>query len=297
MESLLDPGSVLADEGFWRFGLTFGIFVLVAAWETLSPFRQPSVSTGRRWTGHLTLYFTTSWLAALILPLTAVAAAMAVEGSAYGLLNRPWMPAWAAWLATILLLDFVRYGQHWLLHRVPILWRLHKVHHTDPDYDLTTGLRFHPLEAALTLSTQVAVVALLAPPPMAVFVSELITIVQVHLVHGNVSFPAAVDRRLRWLVVTPNVHAIHHTTNLADQRSNFGGVFTLWDRLCRTFRLQSAAERKTAAMGLKGFEGERGTRMSTLFLLPFFRERGEDYKRSDRKRFAASSQPPPVRGS
>ncbi|MEZ5392230.1 MAG: sterol desaturase family protein [Bryobacterales bacterium] len=285
------------NEGDWRFGAILGVFFVVATWETLRPFRKPTVSTSRRWTGNLILYFTSSWLAALILPFSTVAVAMAVESSPYGVLNHPWLPTWAAWIITVFALDFVRFSQHWLLHRVPILWRMHKVHHSDPDYDLTTGLRFHPLEALLTLSTQCAVVALLAPPPLAVLAGELLFIVQVHLVHGNIAFPDALDRSVRWLLVTPNLHAIHHTTDIADQNTNFGGLFTLWDRLCRTLRFRSGAERAAAPMGLEGYQGERGARMSTLFLLPFRSEDGGNYESTSRNRPAASSQPRPPRGS
>ena len=290
--------SFVLDEGRWRWIFTFAIFGIVATWETLRPLRNPSVSTTRRWAGHFALLLTTSWTVALILPFSAVAAAIAVEDSPYGLLSRPWMPAWAAWVITISSLDFVRYGQHWLLHRAPLLWRLHKVHHADPDYDLTTGLRFHPLEALLTVGSQCAAVALLAPPPMAVLAGELISILQVHLVHGNVSYPEAVDKRLRLLFVTPNMHAVHHSIEIADQNSNYGGVFSVWDRLCRTWRQRSAAERAAMPMGLEEYPGESGAWFSTLFLLPFRKEQPSPaYPMSPRNRSVASSQPPPVRGS
>jgi sterol desaturase/sphingolipid hydroxylase (fatty acid hydroxylase superfamily) len=240
----------------------------------------------------------TTWTVALVLPFSAVAAAFAAEDSPYGLLNRSWMPAGAAWLIAIASLDFVRYGQHWLLHRAPLLWRLHKVHHSDPDYDLTTGLRFHPLEALLTVSSQCAAVALLAPPPMAVLAGELIFILQVYLVHGNVSYPEVIDKRLRLLFVTPNVHAVHHSIEIADQNSNYGGVFSVWDRLCRTWRERPAAERAAMPMGLKEYPGESGAWFSTLFWLPFRKERAPSaYPMSSRSRSVASSQPPPVRGS
>ena len=260
-------------EGEWRWAAIFMIFCVVATWETLRPLRKPSVSTARRWAGHFALFFVTTWLLALIMPFSAVAAAIAAEDSPYGLLNRAWVPVWTAWLVAIFVLDFVRFGQHWALHRIPLLWRLHKVHHSDPDYDLTTGLRFHPLEAVLTITTQCAVVAVLAPPPIAVLVGELIFIGQVHLVHGNVSFPEAIDRKLRLVFVTPNVHAIHHAIAVEDQNSNYGGVFSIWDRLFRSFQTRETSERESMAMGLTGFEGERGARWSTLFLGPFQRQR------------------------
>lgn len=282
----------------WRLAATFVIFCLVATWETVRPFREPAVSTGKRWTGHFALFFTTSWLIALLVPMSAIATAVAAEDAPYGLLNKTWVPVWAAWLVAILALDFVRYAQHWLLHRIPLLWRLHQVHHADPDYDLTTGLRFHPVEAFFTLSTQCAVIAVLAPPPMAVLVGELIFITQVQLVHGNLAYPEPVDRALRLLLVTPDVHAIHHAVDVEDQNRNFGGVFSIWDRLCRTLREQDAEQRRTMPMGLEGFEGERGVRFATLFLLPFQRQqRPSAYPISSRSRPAASSQPPPVRGS
>ena len=297
MPELLDLQSFVLDEGRWRWVFTLAVFLFVATWETLQPFREATVSTARRWSGHLALFFVTSWLVALLTPFSAVAAALAAEDSAYGLLNRPWLPAWAAWAAAILALDFVRYAQHWLLHRIPILWRLHQVHHCDPDYDLSTGFRFHPLEALLTISTQVAVIFLLAPPPAAVLAGELLFIVQVHLVHGNVAYPDWLERRLRFLLVTPGVHSIHHAVAVEDQNSNYGGVFSIWDRLCRTLRVRDSGERAVMPMGMEGFAGERGARFSTLFLLPFQRRSESRYPASSRNRPAASSQPPPVRGS
>jgi sterol desaturase/sphingolipid hydroxylase (fatty acid hydroxylase superfamily) len=294
---LADWPNILSHEGGWRWVVTFAVFFVVATWETLSPFRDPTASTSRRWAGHFALLFVTTWLVGLLLPFSAVAAALAVEDSPYGLLNRPWTPAWAAWLIAIPLLDFVRYGQHWLVHRVPLLWRLHKVHHSDPDYDLTTALRFHPVEALFTAVTQCAAIALLAPPPMAVLAGELLFLVQVHLVHGNVAFPEAMDRFLRPVLVTPNLHAVHHSAALADQNSNYGGVFSIWDRLCGTFRTRASAERAQMTMGLEGYAGERGILWSTLFLLPFQRTPDELYPISSRSRPAASSQPPPARGS
>jgi sterol desaturase/sphingolipid hydroxylase (fatty acid hydroxylase superfamily) len=294
---LTDWPNILSHEGQWRWVATFGVFFAVATWETLSPFRAPTASTGRRWMGHLALLFATTWLVALLLPVSAVAVALALERSPYGLLNRAWMPAWLACTLAILLLDFIRYGQHRLLHRVPLLWRLHKVHHSDPDYDLTTGLRFHPVEAAFTAVTQCAAVALLSPPPMAVFAGELLFLVQVHLVHGNIAFSEKIDHLLCGILVTPNLHAVHHAMSLSDQNSNYGGVFSIWDRLCRTLRTRPTSERAGMAMGLEGYEGERGILWSTLFLLPFQRTGPEAYPISSRNRPAASSHPPPARGS
>ena len=284
-------------EGEWRWAVTFAVFLVIAAWETIAPLRQPTVSTGRRWAGNFALLFATTWFMAWALPVSVVAAAIAAEDAAYGLLNRAWLPAWVVWPIAILHLDCIRFGQHWLLHRVPILWRLHQVHHADPDYDLTTGLRFHPLEALFTIATQCAVISLTAPPPMAVLVGELLFVAQVHIVHGNVSFPAAFDRRVRFLLVTPNIHAIHHSMAVRDQNTNFGGVFTLWDRLFRTFQTEPSGGWSAMRVGLEGFEGERGLHWSTLFLLPFQRTREADYPISSASRPAASSQPPPARGS
>lgn len=292
--SRLDLGS---DPEQWRLAAILVVFCLVALWETLAPLREPTVSTGRRWTGHFALFFTTSWLIAWSVPMSAVATAVATENAPYGLLNKAWIPTWAAWLVAIFLLDYVRYAQHWLLHRIPLLWRLHQVHHADPDYDLTTGLRFHPIEAFFTLATQCAVIAVLAPPPMAVLVGELILIAQLHLVHGNIAYPEPVDRALRLLLVTPNVHAVHHAVEVEDQNTNFGGIFSVWDRLCHTYRVRRTEERLTMPIGLAGFEGERGARFSTLFLLPFRKQLESGYPLSSRSRSAASSQPPPVRGS
>ncbi len=204
-----------------------------------------------------------------IYPATAVAVAVAAGASSYGLLNRPWLPFWLRCIASFLLLDLMRYGQHRLYHAIPLLWRIHRVHHSDPDLDCSSGFLFHPGEYLLTQGSYLAMVAILAPPPVAVAVLEFVVIAQNVFTHGNISLPAPLDALLRRVWITPDMHRIHHSEEIAEQNANFGTVFPWWDLLFRTYLRDPAAGQQQMAVGLRELRGQRSLNIWHMLALPF----------------------------
>jgi sterol desaturase/sphingolipid hydroxylase (fatty acid hydroxylase superfamily) len=167
------------------------------------------------------------------------------------------------------LLDLLRYGQHYVYHAVPVLWRIHQVHHADPDYDWSTSLRFHPGEVLLTQGIYLAVIAVLAPPAMAVLCLEFADVVENIFVHANVAVPGWIDNRLRRWLVTPDMHRIHHSDEFSEQNSNFGVVFPWWDRLFRTYRQEPAGGHVNMRVGLHEVDVRQGVSLIGMLALPF----------------------------
>jgi sterol desaturase/sphingolipid hydroxylase (fatty acid hydroxylase superfamily) len=193
-----------------------------------------------------------------------------VSGSRFGLLNRSGAPMVIRFAAAILVLDFVRYAVHWSFHALPFLWRVHQVHHSDPDFDATTSARFHPIETILTQGANLAAIAILAAPPAAVLAVEVATCIQSFFVHANVALPASLERRLRWMLITPGMHRIHHSTEVRDQATNFGEIFPWWDRLLKTYLGESRAGAGVAT-GLNEYRDEKPLGVGFMLLLPFRR--------------------------
>ncbi len=208
-------------EAFWlqhesslKWGFLLGAFVICALWETFRPRRILAASTGRRWTRHAILAFVFNSPLTWLLRLNAVMVALAVNGSHYGLLNRGALPLWLRCLLCVLILDLFKYVQHRLYHAIPVLWRIHQVHHADPDFDWSTSLLFHPGELLLSEGSYLGLIAILAPPPLAVLGVELAVILQNIFVHANVKVPARLDMRLRGLLITPDMHRGGHRSRL-----------------------------------------------------------------------------------
>jgi len=244
--------------------LAFGVF---AVWETFRPRRPLVSSTARRWVNHAILSFVAHVSLIWIYRVSGVVVASAVAGSRYGLLNREILPYSVRFVLAIVLLDLLRYSQHYLNHALSLLWRIHRVHHSDSDYDWSTGLRFHPVEVLLTQGTYLAVIAIVAPPPLAVLVLELADIVVNFFVHANVALPQWLDLRLRWFLITPDMHRIHHSDEIAEQNSNFGVVFPWWDRLFGTYLREPAAGQDKMRIGLRESPGNMG--MAGMLTQPF----------------------------
>lgn len=260
-----------------RLGFFGGVLVAMIVWEILAP-RRP-LTTGRplRWLGNLGLVFLNSFLLRAAVPLGAVGIAVVVEMRGWGLFQNLTLSASWKIVAAIVLLDLAIYLQHVMFHAVPLFWRMHMVHHADLDLDVTTGVRFHTLEILLSFGIKGAVVVLLGPPVVAVLIFEVLLNATSMFNHGNVWMPLWLDRRLRWFLVTPDMHRVHHSVIVCETNSNFGFNLPWWDFLLGTYRDQPAEGHTGMTIGLDDFRDERRTaRLHWMLLLPFI-GRSSDY--------------------
>ncbi|MDZ4253602.1 MAG: sterol desaturase family protein [Sulfuritalea sp.] len=267
----------LANEPAIRLAAFFGIFALMATWEAAAPRRVRLHSRRQRWTANLGLVVLNSVLLRLVFPLAAVGFASFAAERGWGLLNNLALPQWAALVLAVVALDFAIYLQHVMFHAVPALWRLHRVHHADPDFDVTTGARFHPVEIILSMLIKFSVIAVLGAPAAAVLVFEVLLNATAMFNHANLKLPAGVDAMLRRLLVTPDMHRVHHSTNVAEANSNFGFNLTWWDRLFGTYRAAARLPQERMAIGVQGLTGDpRCISLSGMLALPFVSS-GDDY--------------------
>ncbi len=250
----------------------FGTIALVATWEALAPRRALAAPPRARWLRHFALGVADPLLVRACLPLLAVGMAAVAAERGLGLFHALAAPGWLAGLLSILALDLVRYAQHRLLHRVPALWRLHRMHHTDVDYDFTTALRFHPLESLATGAVGVAAVAALGAPVPAVVLNEILFATGALLVHGNVRLPLRVDAALRRVLVTPDMHRVHHSARPGETESNYGSVLSLWDRLLGTYVPQPSDGHAEMRLGLACFREARHRTLLWMLANPVLAE-------------------------
>lgn len=260
--------AALAHETWIRLGAFLGIFLAMAVWEVLAPRRAQAHARRRRWPHNLGLLVVDSLVLRLVAPGAAIAVALAVEGRGAGLLPALGLPAWLAAPLAIVLLDFVVWLQHVVFHAVPLLWRLHRVHHTDTDFDVTTGTRFHPVEILLSVAIKCAAVAAIGAPAVAVLAFEVLLNATAMFNHANARLPAGLDTLLRWLLVTPDMHRVHHSIEYNETNSNFGFNLPWWDRLFGTYRAQPAAGHVAMTIGVDAFRDAREMRMDRLLLQP-----------------------------
>jgi len=253
-----------------------GVFVGMAAWEVVAPRRRLQVLRQIRWSSNLGLIALNTALLRLIAPVGVVGVALLAESRGWGLFQNVDVPGWVAFLASIILLDLAVYLQHVMFHAVPLFWRLHMVHHADLDFDVTTGLRFHTVEILFSFGIKAAAVILLGAPAVAVLVFEVLLNATSMFNHGNVGMPAAVDRALRWLVVTPDMHRVHHSVHARETNSNFGFNLPWWDYLLGTYRDQPAEGHAGMTVGLSDFRDERiADRLHRMLLLPITGRTGD----------------------
>jgi sterol desaturase/sphingolipid hydroxylase (fatty acid hydroxylase superfamily) len=243
-------------------------FTAVALWESFSPRHERTRPTLRRW-GRNGILIGLSDLVGLLLRVTPIVVATTVAASPYGLLNQPFLPLPVRVVAAVLVLDFVRYLQHRGLHTFGVFWRLHQVHHSDEHFDLTTGLRLHPVEGVVIHVSYAAVVALLAPPLVAVVIADFALMVQNFFAHANVRLPERLERRLRFILITPEMHRVHHTIRRDEQNSNFGAVFPFWDRLLNTYRAAPADADEDLRFGLAHLQDGAPPSLAALLRMPF----------------------------
>lgn len=253
-----------------RLGFFFTVFLLMALWESAAPRRHLTIPRLRRWLNNLTLLALNTLVLRLLLPTAAVGAAYFAETQGWGLLRYFQLPLWAAIPAAVVILDFTIYLQHVMFHALPILWRLHRVHHADLDFDVTTGLRFHPIEILLSMLIKITVVILIGPPVAAVILFEVLLNASSMFNHGNVRLPLALDRIIRLLIVTPDMHRVHHSVEGHETNSNFGFNFSCWDRLFGTYQPQPGAGHNRMTVGIRSFRDEgHCVNLKGLLALPF----------------------------
>ena len=257
----------MAHESFIRLAAFFGIFTAVAIWESLSPRRQLTTSKTRRWVSNIIITFLGTAIVRGAFPV--LAASFAANESNLGILNQVSLPFPLKVFTGILAFDFLIYFQHVIFHTVPVLWRLHMMHHADLDIDVTTGLRFHPIEVLLSMGIKIGAVILIGPPVLAVILFEILLNGTSMFNHGNIRIPAEIDRILRFFVVTPDMHRVHHSVVIRETNSNFGFNFPLWDRLFRTYRPQPAAGHDKMVIGLSQFRDQKLLTLPRLLMLPF----------------------------
>jgi sterol desaturase/sphingolipid hydroxylase (fatty acid hydroxylase superfamily) len=261
---------IQSHEAAIRLGFFVGVFALMATWEALVPRRARTLSRLRRWSSNIGLVVLNTILLRLLFPAASVGMALFASAEGWGLLNAVEIPGWIAVPLAVVVLDFAIWVQHVLFHAVPALWRLHRVHHADLDYDLTTGARFHPIEIILSMLIKFAVIAALGPPVVAVILFEVILNAMAMFNHANVRLPIGVDRVLRRFVVTPDMHRVHHSVEDDETNSNFGFNLSLWDRLLGTYRDQPRAGHEGMTIGIRGHrEPNRVDRLDGMLVLPF----------------------------
>ncbi len=261
---------ILTHELPLRMGFTFTVLGLMALWETLAPRRKYQLSKPLRWFNNLSLVMLNNLVVRAFFPTAAVGVAAFAGGRGWGILN--WYQPSFSWsvLASVAALDLVIYLQHVMFHAVPALWRLHRVHHADPDFDVTTGLRFHPLEILISLGIKAAAILVLGSPVVAVILFEILLNATAMFNHGNVSLPKRIDRVLRWLVVTPDMHRVHHSVEDDEANSNFGFNLPWWDRLLGTYRDSPRAGHIGMVIGIHSMRHPRQVMwLPGMLLIPF----------------------------
>jgi sterol desaturase/sphingolipid hydroxylase (fatty acid hydroxylase superfamily) len=266
--------TLFAYEPLIRLAAFAGVFVAMAAWEFLTPRRPQAIARNWRWPNNLGVVAVDVLLVRILLPITAVGLSLVAEAHGFGLFHVIGLPTWASIIVSVILLDLAIYLQHVLFHAVPALWRLHRMHHADLEVDVTTGLRFHPVEILLSLGIKLAVVAALGTPAAAVLIFEVLLNATSMFNHSNVRVPPQIDRVLRWFVVTPDMHRVHHSILRRETNSNFGFNLPWWDRLLGTYRAEPTAGHEAMTIGIEQFRDPRELGLDRMLLQPFRGEAG-----------------------
>jgi len=258
------------NESMLRLGFFVGMLLIMGVWEWVMPFRNTTFPKAYRWLNNLALVVLNTVLLRMLFPAAAVGMAIFADQQGWGVLSVIEVPLWLSVLMSIVVLDFMIWLQHVTVHAIPVLWRLHRVHHADRDYDVTTGLRFHPLEIVLSMMIKFIVIVALGPPVVAVILFEIILNAMAMFNHGNVRLPSSLDTILRVLLVTPDMHRIHHSVQDHETNSNFGFNLSIWDRLFGTYIKQPEMGQENFTIGIEGFDRqEQVARLDGLLLLPF----------------------------
>lgn len=259
---------MLTHEPLIRLSVFAAVLLAMAALEFAFP-RRPQRLAWRRWPSNLGLVAVATGLLRVVAPAGAVGIAIWAESRGLGLMPAFDVPFWAAAPVAVLLLDMLIYFQHRVFHAVPVLWRLHRVHHADPELDASSGLRFHPVEILLSLAIKGVVVVALGAPPEAVLVFEVLLNATALFNHANVAIPAWLDRPLRWVLVTPDMHRVHHSEIRAETDSDFGFCLSVWDRMFGTYVAEPEKGQLGMVIGVEGLREDREQRIDRLLVQPF----------------------------
>jgi sterol desaturase/sphingolipid hydroxylase (fatty acid hydroxylase superfamily) len=262
------PELLLSHEPVVRVAVFLAVLLAMATWEVAAPRRRREIPRRVRWSNNLAVVALDTLLVRLAFPMAAVGLALVAEERGWGLLNVVEAPAWLACLVSLLALDLAIYLQHVMFHAVPALWRLHRMHHADLEFDVSTGLRFHPLEILLSMGIKLAVVAALGPPASAVLLFEVLLNATSMFNHSNIHIPRPVDRWLRWVVITPDMHRVHHSIFPSETNSNFGFNLPWWDRLLGTYRDQPKDGHEGMTIGIEQFRTRRDLWLDRMLIQP-----------------------------
>jgi len=263
--------AIITAEPLIRFGFFAGVFALMALWELLAPRRLQSIGRGWRWPNNLGVVLVDTLVVRFFFPTAAVGMAVLGEARGWGLFNNLVLPAWLKVVLTVVMLDLVIYFQHVLFHAVPALWRLHRMHHADLEFDVTTGVRFHPIEVLLSMIIKLGTVTALGAPALGVLAFEVLLNATSMFNHGNVRLPRRLDAVLRWIVVTPEMHRVHHSIERRETDSNFGFNLPWWDRLFGTYRAEPAAGHERMTIGVPEFRDKAELRLDRMLVQPLRR--------------------------
>ena len=251
-----------------RLGVFGAVLAAMMVAEAARPRRRLRLARQLRWPSNIAMTVLSSVLTPFAVPVAAVGMAVIAQASGWGLFNQAALPGWVELALAVLLLDLAIYAQHRLFHAVPWLWRFHRLHHSDPDFDVTTALRFHPVEIWLSALIKLAAVAVIGASPLAVLVFEVVLNATAMFNHSNTALPPALDRVLRWVLVTPDMHRVHHSVVARETNSNFGFNLPWWDRVFGTYRAQPDAGHADMTIGLGTFDTARDQRLDRLLIQP-----------------------------
>jgi sterol desaturase/sphingolipid hydroxylase (fatty acid hydroxylase superfamily) len=259
----------MSDESTIRLSVFGGVFLILAVLEAIAPRRQLTVSKPIRWLSNLGIVVLSTVLLRVILPLTAVQMAILAQSWHWGLFNLVSIPFWLSVFLSVVILDCLIYWQHVIFHRIPWFWQLHKVHHADLDFDVTTGLRFHPLEIILSMGIKILAVIVLGCPAIAVVIFEVILNASSMFEHSNFYIYPQLDRFLRLAIVTPDMHRVHHSEIVEETNSNYGFNLSWWDYLFKTYRSQPQLGHEKMEIGLDNFDTPKVAYLHWMLALPW----------------------------
>lgn len=262
---------ILQYESVIRLSVFGGLFMIMALLEILRPRRRQQFKRQQRWFSNLGILVLSAMLARIILPWAPVGVAIYADQQGIGLFHQLGLNGAVFIVLGVLMLDFMIYVQHVVMHKVPILWRLHRLHHADLDYDVTTGIRFHPIEIILSLLYKMALILILGADPVSVVLFEVILNAMAMFNHANFKLPLGLDRVLRLVFVTPDMHRVHHSSNQNETDSNYGFNISLWDRLCKTYVAQPVKGHEHMEIGLEYLREPTELRLDHMLIQPFKR--------------------------